>query len=131
MARCEGGTHVGGAVGDFDAGGVEGGDFFGGGAFAAGDDRAGVAHALAVRGGLAGDERGHRLRDVLLREGGGFFFGGAADFAHHEDGFGLRVGLVELQQVDERGADDRIAAEADAGAIGRGRGSRVARRLRR
>ena len=28
--------------------------------------------------------------------GGGFFFGGAADFAHHQDGFGLRVVLEQL-----------------------------------
>ena len=29
--------------------------------------------------------------------GGGFFFGGAADFAHHQDRFGLRVGFEQLQ----------------------------------
>ena len=113
----EGSPHVGGAFGDFDAGRFEGGDFFGGGAFAAGDDRAGVAHALAGGSSLAGDEGGHRLGDVLLGERGGFFFGGAADFAHHEDGFGLVVGLVELQEVDEGRADDRVAAEADASGL--------------
>ena len=56
--------HRGGAVGDVDAGGFEGGDLFGRGAGAAGDDRAGVAHPLAGRRGLAGDEADDRLGDV-------------------------------------------------------------------
>ena len=59
-------AHVGGAFGDDDAGGFQGGDLFGGRALAAGDDRAGVAHALAGRGRAAGDEGGHRLGHVLL-----------------------------------------------------------------
>ena len=52
---------------------------------AARDDRAGVSHPLARRGRAAGDERGHRLGDVLADEGGGFLLGLAADFAHHHD----------------------------------------------
>ena len=52
---------------------------------------------LPGRGGAAGDERGHRLGDVLLDERGGFFLGGAADLAHHQDRFGLRVVLEHLQ----------------------------------
>ena len=35
----------------------------------------------------------------------------------HQDGFGLRIVLEHLQEVDERGADDRIAAQADAGRL--------------
>ena len=57
------------------------------------------------------------LVTCFLDEGGRFFFGGAADFAHHQDGFGRRIGLVHLQEVDERRADDRVAAEADAGRL--------------
>ena len=59
-------SHVGGAFGHFDAGLAQRGDLLGGRALAAGDDGAGVAHAFAGRGGAAGDERGHRLGDVLL-----------------------------------------------------------------
>ncbi len=115
IARCRAAPMSAGPFATSMPAAFEGGDFFGGGAFAAGDDRAGVAHAFAFGRGLAGDERGHRFGDVLLGEGGGLFFGGAADLAHHQDRFGLGVGLIELQEIDEASADDRVAAEADAG----------------
>ena len=56
------------ALADVGAGGRERLDLGLGGAFAAGDDRAGVAHAAAGRGGAAGDERDHRLasRSALM-----------------------------------------------------------------
>ena len=57
------------------------------------------------------------LRDVLLHERGGVLLVGAADLAHHDDGVGLGVVLEGAQAVDEVGADDRIAADADAGAL--------------
>ena len=38
----------------------------------------------------------------------------AADLADHQDRLGLRVVLEQLQQVDLVGADDRVAADADA-----------------
>ena len=49
--------------------------------------------------------------------GGRGFFGVAADFADHDDG--VRVGIVveELDGVEKCGADDRIAADADAGGL--------------
>ena len=48
---------------------------------------------------------------------GGFFFGRAADFADHDDGFGLRIAEEQLQDIDEFGALDRVAADADASAL--------------
>ena len=59
---------LGRGTGDADAGGLQGGDLVPGAAFAAGDDGAGVAHALAGRGGDAGDIGHHRLADVGLAE---------------------------------------------------------------
>ena len=86
-------------------------------ALAAGDDRAGVAHAASRRRGLAGDESDHRLLHVrlhVLRRG---LFGVAADFADHDHGFGLRIVVEQLERVDEIRADDRIAADADRGRL--------------
>ena len=72
----------------------EGGDLVGRLARAARDDRAGVAHPLAGRGGLAGDERGQRLGELArLLERGGLLLGVAADLAHHQHGVGVGVGL--------------------------------------
>ena len=101
-------------------------------AAAAGDDRAGVAHALARRGGLAGDERGHRLLDVLRDELRRLLLGGAADLADHEDRLGLRDRPgSSSQQVDEASADDRVAADADAGGLAQPEVASAARRPRR
>ena len=86
-------------------------------ALAAGDDRAGVAHAASRRRGLAGDEADHRLLELALDEGGGFLLGRAADLADHDDGFGVGVGREQRQRVDEARADQRVAADADAGRL--------------
>src|SRR5260370_41401416 len=75
------GAQVGGAVGDEDAGGAKGGNLVHRAAAAAGDDGAGVAHALAWRRGLARDKGGDGLGDVSRDELGGILFLGAADFA--------------------------------------------------
>src|SRR5690348_3039921 len=96
-----------------DAGLLQRGELGRSGALAARNDRAGVTHALARRGGRAGDERDHWLGDVFLDEFGRFFLGAAADLAHHDDAFGLRIVLEQLQAVDEVHAIDRIAADAD------------------
>ena len=84
-----------------------------GGARGAGDDRAGVAHLLAGRRGEAGDVGDDRLGDVLGDVVGGTLLGVAADLADEHDQLGLGVVLVELEDVDEVGADDRVAADAD------------------
>ena len=47
----------------------------------------------------------------------GLLLGVAADLAHHQHGLGLRVGLEQRQGVDEARAVDRVAADADAGAL--------------
>ena len=41
----------------------------------------------------------------------------AADFADHDDRFGLRIVVEHLEHVQVRRAVDRIAADADAGAL--------------
>ena len=57
------------------------------------------------------------------------FLGGAADLADHTIAFGLGVGLEQLQQVDEGRADDRVAADADAGRLAEARGGELADRF--
>jgi hypothetical protein len=86
-------------------------------ALAAGDDGAGVAHALAGRGGGAGDEARDRLLHVGLDVLGGALLGAAADLADHDDAVGVGSALKSSRHVDEVGAVDRVAADADAGAL--------------
>ncbi len=83
-----------------------------GGALAAGDDGAGVAHLLAWRGGDAGHVGDHGLVHLGPDELGRLFFGGATDLAEHDHGLGLGVGLERLEAVDERGAGHGVAADA-------------------
>ena len=54
---------------------------------------------------------------LRLDPGGGFFFGAAADLADHDDGVGVGIVAEQLQRVDVRRADQRIAADADAGRL--------------
>jgi hypothetical protein len=54
-----------------------------------------------------------RPRLASSDELGRFFFGRAADFADHDDRLGGFVGQEQLQDVDELGALDRVAADAD------------------
>ncbi len=100
---------------DADAGLLQGFLLGLGGAGGAGDDGAGVAHGLALGGGEPGDVADDGLGDVLLDERGGALLGVAADLADHDDGGGLRVVLEGGEAVDVRGADDRVAADADGG----------------
>ena len=87
------------------------------GALPAADDRARVAHAPAGRRGLSGDEANHRLLHVLLDELRRRLFSRAADLANHDDGFCLGIIVEHAQCIDMRGADDRVAADADAGRL--------------
>ena len=111
---CRRGRHL-------DAGALHGGGLGFRVALAAGNDRAGVAHAAAWRGGAACDEAGHRLLAALLgfvdQELRGVFFGGAADLADHHDRLGLGIGEEELKAFDEIHALDRIAADAERGGL--------------
>src|SRR5262245_22318913 len=68
-------------------------------AAAARNDRTRVAHALAGRGGLAGDERRYRLGDVLLHKRRRMLLRRTADLAHQEDRLGLRVVLEQPEYV--------------------------------
>ena len=106
-----------------DAGGAHGFVFLGGGALPSADDRAGVAHAASRGRGLPGDEADDRLLYILPDEVRGDFFRVSADFADHDDG--VRIGIVveQLDGIEERGADDRIAADADAGRLADARAS--------
>ena len=45
------------------------------------------------------------------------FLGAAADLADQDDALGAGIVLEEPQHVDEAGADDRVAADADAGRL--------------
>ena len=76
-----------------------------------------MTHALARRRRHAGDVGHHRLADMLTDEGGRGFLVAAADLAHHDDAFGLRILFEQLQHVDEVHAAHRIAADADASAL--------------
>src|SRR5688500_5599818 len=86
----------------------------GGRAFAARNDGAGVPHAASRGRSLSGNEPYdrffERFLDVLRR----IFLSGAADFADHHDGIGFGIVLKKFQHVDKRGADERIAPDADA-----------------
>src|ERR1700704_6660632 len=106
---------------DLDAGRLHGGDLGFRVALAARDDGAGMPHAPPGRGGAGGDEADHRFLapapGLVLEELGGVFLGGAADLADHDDRFGRLVAQEHLQHVDELGALDRIAADADRGGL--------------
>src|SRR5690606_9207078 len=63
------------------------------------------------------DVGNHRLGHIGLDESRRFFLGGTADLADHNDRFSLRVSLEQLQDVNEVGARNRVAADADAGRL--------------
>src|SRR5882672_8445181 len=87
------------------------------GPLAAGDDGPRMAHAPPGRRGLPRDEADHRLLDLGLDEGGGLLLGIAPDLADHHDRLGPGVVAKEPQGVRVVGADDRVAADADAGGL--------------
>src|SRR6185295_13408741 len=87
------------------------------GALAAADDGAGVAHAASRRGCRARDESRDGLLAVFLDPLSGFFFRAATDLTNHDDALRLRVVVEELDYVEMRRAIDRVATDADAGAL--------------
>src|SRR3546814_3949358 len=80
------------------------------------NDRAGMAHPTARRGGTPSDETDHRLLASALRlildELRRFFLGATADLADHDDRFRCIIGQIQFQHIDEVGAVDGIAANA-------------------
>src|SRR6266853_1471141 len=110
----EGGAEVRGSLYRADAGGSHRGVLVLGCTLTAADDCACMTHAASRRSSLAGDETDDRLLHVGLDPFGGALFGAAADFADHNDGVGVRIIVEKLNGVEERGADNGIAADADA-----------------
>src|SRR5215217_511688 len=105
--------HLGRSSADAHALGLERLGLGGGGPRGSGDDRPRVAHGLAGRGGEARDVGEHGLGDVLTDVLGGLLLLVAADLAAHDDELGLIVLLEQRDDVDERRAHDRVAADAD------------------
>src|SRR5271157_1868701 len=112
---CQGCADFGRRNHHMDSGCGHGLHLVGGGALAAADDGAGMAHAAAWGRGLPSDEAYYRLLHMLLDELGGGFFGGTAYFANEDDGFGFQVVVEEAQRIDVRGADDGVATDSNRG----------------
>ena len=74
-------------------------------------------HAASGRRSRTSDKASYGLLAIRLDPFGGFFFCAAADFADHYDAGGFRVSVEKFDYVKVRGAVDRIAANADAGAL--------------
>src|SRR5688572_28015888 len=87
------------------------------GALTAGNDGAGVTHALAGRRCDARDVCNDWLADVVADELGSGLFVRTADLADHDDALGLRIVLEARQHVDEVHAAHWIAADAHASAL--------------
>ena len=66
---------------------------------------------------LAGDEADHGLAHMLANELRGLLLGIAADLADHDDGVRVGVVIEQANGIEERRADDGIAADADAGGL--------------
>src|SRR2546421_10840848 len=81
--------------------------------FATADNRSGMAHPAAWWRGRSRDETGDRFAAVALNPFGSLFFRGTTDFANHNDAVSFRVGIEQLNDVEVRGAIDRVAADAD------------------
>ena len=115
---------VGGRRRHLDAGGFHGGDLRLRIAFAAGNDRAGMAHAPSRRRRAAGDEADHRLLAAGLASSMRNW--AASSSAEPPISPIMMIDSVALsarkqfQHVDEVRALDRIAADADARWSGRG-----------
>ena len=87
-----------------------------------------MAHALAGRRGHASDEADDGLLHVGLAPACGVGFIGAADFADHDHGVGIRIVVEGAHHVDVLQTVDRVAtdangaglAQADFGELGHG-----------
>src|SRR5687767_7343559 len=73
-----------------------------------------MPHPFPGRSRAASDESGHRFRDMLFHKRSRLFFRVAANFAHHQDGFRLRIRFESPHQIDERRTNDWVPAESDA-----------------
>src|SRR5437899_8672628 len=100
-----------------DSGGFESLNFGCGGAFAAADDRARVAHSPPGRSRGAGDKACHRLLAMLSNPVSRFLLRRAANFPDHDDAMGFRVRIEHLDDIEMGGAVDRISADADTSGL--------------
>src|SRR6266850_1394661 len=110
----QGGAKVRRSFDGADAGGGHRGVLVLGGALAAANDCAGMAHAAAGGRGLACNKADDGLLHVDLDPLRGALFGVATDFANQNDGVRVGIGAEKLDGVEECRADDGIAADADA-----------------
>src|SRR5512147_2204422 len=117
QGRLEQLAHLGGIARHLDAAGFHHRELLLRRALAAGDDGAGMAHALARRRGDAGDEADDGLFHVALHPLGGGFLVRAADLADHDHGVGIGVVVEELEHVHVLEAVHRIAADAHRGGL--------------
>src|SRR5450755_2326726 len=85
-----------------------------GSALPSADNRAGMAHAPPRGRGLPGNKADDRLLNVQSDPFGSAFFRVAANFANKDDGVSFGILLEHLNGVQKSGANDRIAADADA-----------------
>src|SRR2546423_5929086 len=76
-----------------------------------------MAHAASRRRGLSCDKRHHRLANVLLYIFRCGLFSIAADFTNHDHGFRVGIFVEQLESIDKRSADNRIATDADRGGL--------------
>ena len=76
-----------------------------------------MAHATTSGSGGPCDEASDGLFAVLLDPARCFDLGVAADFTDHDDGFGFRVFVEELDDVEVGGAVDGVTTDADAGRL--------------
>jgi hypothetical protein len=91
-----------------------------------------VAHPFPLGSGPPGDERDLRdVAKVLAGPHGCGLFGRATDLADQDDGVRARVLGEELEDLEERRADDRVAPDPNAGRLAEARiGHRLDRLIR-
>src|SRR6202040_3138219 len=70
--------------------------------------------AAAGRRSLAGDEADHGLAHLFTDKRSRLLLGIAADFTNHHNGKRFGIVVEHANGVEERSADDGIAADADA-----------------
>ena len=86
-----------------------------GGTFASGNDRAGVSHSLARRRGLTGNKSDHRFSHIGFNPTRSFLLRATADLSDHDNRFGARISIEQLQNIDEFKTMYGITANAYAG----------------
>src|SRR5438270_1238351 len=84
---------------------------------AAADDGAGVTHTPSGRRGLSRNEADDGLAHASANEFRRLLLGIPTNFANHDNGMRVRIVVEEANGIEERSADDGIAADTDAGRL--------------